>query len=493
MFALCLAGCIDHLLQGAADGGASESGAADSAGDPDDEGCVGSTLGPSDGVPIDLAESLGHVAANAPVAFFGHSIAASGAPPSSVVAQAGWTLGSEDGGGEGTYVLDRSAWVAGVVRAPIIESDASHGAVYVMAAGRTTRADAPGEAAWIVADGERSHQSELWLFDSLPEMQVELEDRDAHIAVGQGEDRSLEASPGDLDGDGLDDLVVQDLWSGTQTAFYLAPFVGSLVLEDADAWVPQAWIDADVGRELARGAFADLDEDGYLDLAFPWTYLSNRTGDIHVKRGPLLGTGEPGLPEGAFLAEAGADDLCSCPTGRAFGTLLVAAGDVTGDGRPDITAPLDSDEDGEPNSMALVVLDHLPAGSESLADQEIRLHGAAADEDNQARRRLQSGGGGDFDGDGWGDLVAYQGYAGLADGDVHRSYVVLGPLDGPVDLPTESCVIDLPFTAGGDPDHGTLALAVPDFDADGKDEVVVNTIDEISPGKLWLFSGRADW
>jgi hypothetical protein len=146
---------------------------------------------------------------------------------------------------------------------------------------------------------------------------------------------------GDLNGDGLDDLLVGatgDLGGAGAVGVFYGPIYGRVDMADADALLMGASDNDKFGGEIA--GLGDFDGDGFDDVlvgarqADGSVALGARdSGVAHVFRGPLVG---PYVADrfddsgDSYLAITGAarDDL--------LGEALAAAGDVDGDGLADL-------------------------------------------------------------------------------------------------------------------------------------------------------------
>ncbi len=147
------------------------------------------------------------------------------------------------------------------------------------------------------------------------------------------------ATPGDVDGDGLDDLVVGNCHgaSGECTVYVLpAPAAGTgsladLALGTVTGEDPAG--DAGYGGLAAPG---DLDGDGHAELAFSTAYRTEEVGGegaVELWYGPLEGahttmTSTATLPASAWAAR--------CGVGSTYSSSVAGLGDFTGDGVADL-------------------------------------------------------------------------------------------------------------------------------------------------------------
>lgn len=131
----------------------------------------------------------------------------------------------------------------------------------------------------------------------------------------------------DLDGDGIDDLVVgaprpnlSGAGTGTAYVFY-GPVTGSRSASSADATITGEHLNDEFGSSVAAG---DVDGDGIADLFVGASQFSaGRSGKAYLFHGPLTG----------FVSAASADAILDGEAaGDLYGDAVAIAGDVDGDG-----------------------------------------------------------------------------------------------------------------------------------------------------------------
>jgi len=295
----------------------------------------------------------------------------------------------------------------------------------------------------------------------LTEADAWFEAEDFHDGVGC----SL-AGLGDVDGDGIGDLLV-GAWSNDHSA--LAGGAAYLVLGRQWGWTqgaPIAVVDASfhgendgdhAGDEVA--AAGDVDGDGLADLlvAAPTSDLGGvDSGAVYL----VLGRAQGWTP-GTSLASADAvfpGDGSLQGAGRA----VAGAGDVNGDGLDDFLVSSAGVDDRGAISLFFGA-PHGWAPDVTLADADVTYVG----EDEAVLAGSGIAGGGDLNGDGFDDLVlGSDGHDGPG-GVTGRGYVVLGqPHPGP---PVVGLVASDAWVEGGGV-HGVLgraAAAGGDLDGDG--------------------------
>ena len=217
------------------------------------------------------------------------------------------------------------------------------------------------------------------------------------------------APAGDVDGDGLDDVMVAVRnWSsgpygteGLVTIFTGADLAaGGLHLETDAAIRLMGSFGDRAGLGLAGGA--DLDGDGLDDLLVSGDTAVDaafQAGKVYVVLGAALAAGGDfdlaSVAHAELLGEAASD--------RAGGTLRWA-GDVDGDGLPDVLVGAgDNDEAGSGAGKAYLFFGAtlLPGGTFDLADADVTVLGGAASDSLGGAVAAP----GDIDGDGLAEVV----------------------------------------------------------------------------------------
>lgn len=262
----------------------------------------------------------------------------------------------------------------------------------------------------------------------------------------------------DLDGDGVDDLLVASAsaQSGAGRAWVQVGLPDEAESLQAQAWALSASGASDaLGADLA--AVPDLDGDGYAEVLVGAPGAASEAGSAWLFAGPLSGDLDDGGALGALVGEAAGD---------ALGSVLLASAELTGDGAVDLVLVA-------PGASRVYVHSGPLTGTRGVAGAAATLELA---EDGSGAVALASL---DLDGDGLLDLVL--GDPG-AEAGAGAAWCLAGPVgDADLDLDARSRWTG---AAGG---GAAAALAgVGDLDGDGLDELLLG-----APGaaRAYLLAG----
>ncbi len=231
------------------------------------------------------------------------------------------------------------------------------------------------------------------------------------------------ASAGDVDGDGLDDLLVgayrADGPGADAGAAYVlyAPVSGSVPLGAADARLGGANPNDAAGFSVSSAG--DVDGDGHGDLvvgAYNEATAGYDAGAAYLLLGPVSGQRSLDTAEATWLGEAGSDYA---------GRSVSAAGDVDADGFGDALIGSSGDATNGPNAGAAYLAFGPVSGVSSLASADLKLLGES--EDGFAGTSVS--GAGDVDDDGFDDLLVGAFGDGSAGELTGAAYLVLGEAD----------------------------------------------------------------
>ena len=302
------------------------------------------------------------------------------------------------------------------------------------------------------------------------QVEVPLADADARFYGDDTGDQAgaSVAGAGDVNGDGYDDLIIGAPWddgaASDAGAAYLwsGPVTGDHSLADAAATLQGTQADDRAGRAVA--GVGDLDSDGMDDLLVgAATECSSSstgasvTGAAYLVHGPVSGTLGLGLADATLSGAANGDKA---------GFAVAAAGDVDGDGNPDLLIGSCGEDAGGSNAGAAYLLLGPITGSQSLSAAAATFQGERTSD--LAASALA--GGGDVNGDGYDDLLIGA-YAEDSGGNASGSaYLVFGPYSGTLDL----AYADAQLVGEAAQDFAGRAVAmVGDSDADGFDDLLI--------------------
>ncbi len=206
---------------------------------------------------------------------------------------------------------------------------------------------------------ESQGQGAVFVFQGAAGGVIQAEDADA-VRIGEGEGSTWlgqsVAIVGDVDGDGLDDLLsgapedAPDTCASNCGASYLhlGPLSGSAVASDANFRVyGEPW--GGVGNEVTR--VGDVDRDGHQDLLLTGGEL------VLLFYGPQAGTATPVDADARVGFERlGDEDIPSIS-----GAMIAGPGDVSGDGAPDLLVGHSATAVGETTPGIAWVFSGMPA------------------------------------------------------------------------------------------------------------------------------------
>ena len=303
------------------------------------------------------------------------------------------------------------------------------------------------------------------------------------------------APAGDVDGDGLDDVLVgsytastSDQQTGATYLFYGASLAagGSLTASDADVTFQGEWAFDSSGWGFAGAE--DVDGDGRDDLLFGG-YRNNDTGPDAGKAYLFFAASIP-TSGTVWLGDADVE-LPGVAGYDLAGYWVALLPDVEGDGGAEIVVGAkDAGVAGYQAGAAYIVFSSsaVLGGTIPLASADVTLNGLEAGD--SAGRHLASAG--DVDNDGLGDLLIGARHADGPQVDGGEAYLLLGSTlaAGNASLATP----DVIFTATAQSQRvGASVASAGDVDGDGLDDVLIDAFGDEEggefAGKVFLFLG----
>jgi len=310
-----------------------------------------------------------------------------------------------------------------------------------------------------IEDGS-SDQASVYVEDSFGG-ELSLSTADAKIlGEASGDLSAYWVAMGDMDADGLDDLLigaVHESTGGTHAGaayLVLGTLSGTTSLTTADAKLVGEYDSDYAGSSVAVG---DINADGVGDMLIGalWeSTVGTYSGAAYLVLGPVSGTHDLASADAKLLGVAAMDY-----TGR-----TVAAGDVSGDGQDDFLVGADVADQGGTASGAVYVVQGPVSGTVDLTVADALLVGENASD--YAGDALTSA---DLDGDGIDDILVGAPWEDSGASGAGALYSVLGPVVGTIDL----SVADAKLVGEAASDLAGTSVATGDVNADGTLDIIV--------------------
>lgn len=272
------------------------------------------------------------------------------------------------------------------------------------------------------------------------------------------------AGPADLDGDGLDDLVVGSIaggWDGrtlARVSVILSPVPHEAPISESEATLYGEPGGDYAGQSIALG---DFNDDGHQDLlvgAYRATSASGQPGAAYVVYGPVSGERELASADARMEGELDLDYA---------GIRVAATGDLDADGVQDLAVSANQNNETGLRAGRVYLLSGPVSGHIDLATVETTMSG----ETTFALLGTSIVGPGDLNGDGYDDLlIGASGDVYVGDAFPGKLYELRGPLSGTLGPEHVSAVY-----VGAAPNDGAgyAAAALVDATGDGRTDIVV--------------------
>ncbi len=284
------------------------------------------------------------------------------------------------------------------------------------------------------------------------------------VGENRGDRAGVSVAAGDVNGDGLDDILIgtgrEEVQAIIPAYLALGPIAGEVDLATADAtfvaeesYERSSW----GGRWLALG---DVDGDGGDDVVIGVPYESTggtEAGAVYVVLGSVTGEASLSEADAKLVGEETYDNA----------GFSVAAGDLDGDGVEDVLVGARTGQDGswDQPGAAYVVLGPV-MGELDLSTADVELEGEDPGDDAGYSVAAE-----DMDGDGVDDVLVGARYEGTAGSFAGAVYLLHGPASPDMDLRTADAKLvgEVAHCGAG------RSLAVGDVDGDGREDLLVGS------------------
>lgn len=286
------------------------------------------------------------------------------------------------------------------------------------------------------------------------------------------------ADLGDLDGDGMGDFAIGAYGGAGWKGRVYTVFGGDLSAGTASLSTARHHIDGPTAGYFGSGlaAVGDLDGDGLTELLVGASALSSGSytnhGAVYLFTGAQLAAGS------ATSASSAGWSILGTTTKHFIGRALDSVGDLDGDGLPDLGLG-DEWPAGYTDCRVYLFLSGSLGASGAFTTSDADWDVIGASDQSWCGASVS---GGDFDGDGYSDLLTTDLSSNSSKG---RAYIVSA-----TDLAAGVTLDDAVTTIDGAAAI-THAKAMPDYDGDDKDELMVVDMSYLGKGALLVTTGAS--
>ncbi len=295
------------------------------------------------------------------------------------------------------------------------------------------------------------------------------------------------ASAGDVDGDGLPDLMVgapvtsrdvdvDEQWTGAANVMS-GTRRGTHGLRTADAMMSGELDSDNLGNSV--DGLGDVNGDGLDDILIA-AYVTDdngyNSGTSYVVFGPVSGKSSGSSNADAKLVGEVEDDYAGAST--------AAAGDVDADGLRDILIGATNNDEGAARAGAAYLVHGGVTGTLWLGDADAKLVG----EHELDQTGNSVAGAGDVDADGHDDLLVGSSVNDAGGNGAGAAYLVRGPVAGSIDLGRA----DLKLVGADAEDNAGYSMSsAGDLDGDGRADILVGAPWHAENGAAYLLYGSS--
>lgn len=288
------------------------------------------------------------------------------------------------------------------------------------------------------------------------------------------------ASAGDVNGDGITDLVVGDPSNSAVAQFagraylFLGPLTGNITPANAVATISAEAFGDNLGFSVASAG--DVNGDGIDDILIGARGNDTngiQSGRVYLFYGPVSGS----------LAATSADAIIFGANFNEVGRAVAPVGDLNGDGFGDIV--LGTDIAGAGSRGQIFIFNGPLTGQRSVASADATITGSFANESFGASVASA----GDVNGDGVNDIIIGAPRFPLDGVGTGRAYVFFGPISGSLIATQANATI---FGEALNDGFGRSVAAGNDINGDGVADVIVGAdqlFANVGAGKAYVFYG----